>query len=120
MRQSGSEQLVSFSFDRSRSSHAAARLPSHRGAIARHPRPHPRAEVDAVTRRESLTMTERPTILTEAQFAELIVWALCKTADGAGPGLCDPECCICGQDARAVAKDIYDQGYKLHTMTEQL
>lgn len=65
-------------------------------------------------------MTERPTILTEAQFAELIAWALCKTVDGAGPGLCDLGRCICGGDARAVAKDIYGQGYKLHIVTEQL
>lgn len=63
-------------------------------------------------------MTDRATILTEDQFAELVTWSMCEMADGAGQNKgCDPERCVCGAEGKFVAKKLYSQGYKLHVIT---
>lgn len=63
-------------------------------------------------------MTERATILSESTFAELVTWAMCEMADGEGPGKCDPDHCVCGGEARFIARKLYSQGYKMHLIVE--
>lgn len=65
-------------------------------------------------------MTERASICTESQFAELVTWAMCKMAAGGGPGKCDPNHCVCGEEGRQVAQELYSQGYRMHVIVESV
>lgn len=50
---------------------------------------------------------------TEHELAELVTWAMCKMANGSGPGKCDPLHCVCGPEGLHVAREIYSKGYVL-------
>jgi hypothetical protein len=63
-------------------------------------------------------MTERATVLTESQFAELVTWSMCEMAAGGGPGKCDPTHCVCGAEGDSVAQKLYGKGYRMHVMYE--
>lgn len=65
-------------------------------------------------------MVDRATILTEDQVAELVTWAMCEMAGGAGEGKCDPERCVCGAEGRVVANRMYSEGYKVHIVRDSL
>jgi hypothetical protein len=53
------------------------------------------------------------TDITQERFAEMITWAMCRMANGGGPGKCDPAHCVCGAEGEAVARSVYGNGYVL-------
>ena len=54
----------------------------------------------------------------EHRFAELVTWAMCRMADGGGPGNCDPSHCVCGAEGDFVAKSLYEAGFRLLEIEE--
>jgi hypothetical protein len=54
--------------------------------------------------------------ISESSFADLVTWAMCKMADGGGPGKCDPEHCVCGAEGRFVARRLHEMGFRLYSL----
>lgn len=51
--------------------------------------------------------------ITDEEATEALTWALCAEAGGAGRGRCDPEYCVCGDEARGVLKELKASGFKI-------
>jgi hypothetical protein len=46
-------------------------------------------------------------------MSDILAWAICAAAGGAGPGKCDLDHCVCGAEARQLHAVLAERGYAI-------